>query len=120
MLALKKMARKKLAIYGAIVVFMLAGTGYLLYLNNNLAARKPLVIDSADQFKDYLPAETLATSTKIEAKKTGQPAQVKESRGGGGLDLTIFNDEKFKALTDNALIPKTAPSPGKRDPFKPN
>ncbi|OIP78612.1 MAG: hypothetical protein AUK20_03420 [Parcubacteria group bacterium CG2_30_45_37] len=120
MLALKKMASKKLAIYAAIIVLMLAGTGYLLYLNNRLAARKPLVVDGADQFKDYLPAETLATSTKIEAKKTGPSAQAKELRGGGGLDLTIFSDEKFKALMDNALIPKTAPSLGKRDPFKPN
>jgi len=120
MLALKKMASKKLAIYAAIIVLMLAGTGYLLYLNNRLAARKPLVVDGADQFKDYLPAETLATSTKIEAKKTGPSAQVKGLPAGAGLDLTIFSDEKFKALMDNALIPKTAPSLGKRDPFKPN
>ena len=97
MLALKKMASKKLVIYAAIIVFMLAGTGYLLYLNNRLAAKKPLVVDSADQ-----------------------PAQVQGLPAGHGLDLTIFSDEKFKALTDDALIPKTAPSLGKQDPFKPN
>lgn len=102
-----------------VIAIMILGIGGLLYLNGSLSAKKPLVLDSADKFQDYLPIETSASSSAASLKTT-KPAAAASAKSKSGLDLTIFSDENFKNLTDTLSTAKTKPDTGKRDPFKSN
>ncbi len=125
MLALKKISPKKLAVYVSIMVLMLGGTGYMLYLNNSLSNKKPLIIDSPAQFTNFVPGPELLGPTikppaKTELAAPGASLNAGQIKKTAGLDIGIFSSEKFKELKQNVLIQQEQPAPGKRDPFKPN
>lgn len=93
------MSAKKMAIYVVIIILMLAGTGWVLYKNRQAAAP---VLSSPGLVRPAATAET------------------EKTRYSGGLDLLIFNSEKYRALRENVVVPEGLPDTGKTDPFKPN
>lgn len=118
---------KKIAIYVFIIIIMLGGTGFMLYQNQKLVAKKPVTIDhqaqpqNTPETKAPAPAESALENNQplAENKTADQPVDVNKIKNNG-IDLTIFNSDKFKELRENILIPKEQPDVGKRDPFKPN
>jgi len=119
MLVQKKISMKKLAIYLAIIFFMLGGTVFMLYKNKNLTTRQstnvniPVILDNS-----ALVAP--ATADNQAATGTGQALNVNNFKQKSGLDLNIFSSDKFKNLQENVFIINQQTEVGKRDPFKPN
>lgn len=136
MLAQKKISTKKLAIYVSIIFFMLCGTGLMLYQNKKLATPNPTNVNLPIILNNPIPlagaTTTQANVVKINnigdinqannqpAVDSAQPLNIKNINQGGGLDLNIFSNDKFKSLQENVFIIKDQPEVGKRDPFKPN
>lgn len=131
MLALKKISTKKLAIYVFIIVLMLAGSGFMLYQNQNLTKRKSFAIDGSTRSDKFMTAEIavpggqaapnqpLADPLKTEAEPSRPPAADK-IKNNQAIDLTIFSSDKFKELKENVLIPQEDSGLGKRNPFQPD
>jgi len=101
MLVLKKMSTKKLMIYAAIIVLLLAATGLMLYQNKKLTSLRAA------------PSGGLTQPVEV-----ASPAAAK-AKNNGGLDLTIFSSEKFKELRNNISVSQERPETGKRNPFQP-
>jgi hypothetical protein len=136
MLVQKKISTKKLAIYVSIIFFMLCGTGLMLYQNKKLTTHNPTNINLPIILDNPIPL-AVATTTQENVVKINnigdinqannqpavdpaQPLNIKNINQGGGFDLNIFSNDKFKSLQENAFIIKDQPEVGKRDPFKPN
>lgn len=101
MLSQKPVSKKKLAVSAAIIVFMAAGSGFMLYKNKNLVS-----VRNAD--------------IGIEAMKLNAESYENSPDKTDSLDLKIFSSDKFKALKENAQSGKSPAEIGKRDPFSPN
>ena len=106
MLALKKIPKKKLAIYISIIILMLVGIGYMLCINQLWIFEKPMITNNPE------PSAPVATTTD-------QLNIIKLNKKNNKFDLNIFLNGKFKELKDNILIYKDKPTTGKKDPFKP-
>lgn len=130
MLALKKIATKKLAIYLSIIAIMLGGTGAMLYLNNKLTDRSVPATAGRPQVNNFIRAEVISAASQpspnqasakpLEAEpKLNQPLEASKFKNKG-FDLTIFSSEKFKELRGNTLPLRENLELGKRDPFQPN
>lgn len=124
MLVLKKISTKKLAIYLAVILFMLVGAGFMLYQNKKLTARPPVSANLSAAL-NYAPAAPAAAPKNdvpgivgVNNQAAAPPNQNLDI--SGGLDLNIFSSDKFKNLRENALLIKEPVEVGKRDPFKPN
>lgn len=135
MLALKKLSVKKIATYASVIFVMLCGTGYMLYLNNSLTNKKPLIIDNPSQFTDFVPGpagpsadsvlggagSSLSQTAKNPAiPLAGSSLNASQSKKSGALDINIFSSQKFLELKENVLIIKEPSAAGKRNPFEPN
>lgn len=128
MLVLKKLSVKKLMIYLAIIIVMLGGTGFMLYQNQKLTNRKPLVLDDPTKYDKFMEAGIAATGSgaapladPLKANATSsQPLDINKVKNNKGIDATIFSSEKFQALKENTLIIQENSGLGKRDLFKPN
>jgi len=112
MLVQKKISNKKLAASLAVIIVMIAGTAIMLYANKRLTSPGgPTIVQTA------LIAEP---SVNQVPKQPSQTINIDKLKKGGGLDLTIFNSEKFKQLKDSGFVVKQPAEVGKRDPFQPN
>ncbi|MDD4272008.1 MAG: hypothetical protein PHF50_04365 [Patescibacteria group bacterium] len=129
MLAQKKISIKKLAIYLSIILFMVSGTGFMLYQNKKLTAIKVTDVSTPAMLDNFgpLPSATTTEDNAMKIKATdnqpvmpGQTLNMSAPNQSGGLDLSIFSSDKFKNLRANIFTAKGAPEIGKRDPFRPN
>ena len=140
MLVLKKMTVKKIAIYFAVICAMLGGTGFMLYQNYKLTNNQTGIVNMPANYNAAMTggpagggAPTVAAPTAAVPLADTQPASapggkvaptqpldINKLKNNGGLDLTIFSNEKFKALKENAIAAGDQPETGKRDPFQPN
>lgn len=127
MLVLKKMTVKKIAIYFSIICIMLGGTGLMLYQNYKLTNNRAGVINAPAQYNALMqtgaagPAAPPPAAIQPAPAAGSQPVDVnKPKNNSGGLDITIFSSEKFKALKENAIASQEDPDMGKRDPFQPD
>lgn len=116
MLVRKKILIKKLAIYLAIIFFMLGGAGFMLYLNKKLAANKSTNVNSPIVFNNSAPA----AANNQAAAEPSQVLDTNKLNQSGGFNLNIFSSDKFKNLRASTLLIKERSEVGKRDPFKPN
>jgi hypothetical protein len=130
MLALKKIPIKKLVIYISIIFFMICGSAFMLYKNNQLTAYRVASVNDPIVFNESAPVATTATSsdnslevgennnqTITEPNKTINKNRINQN---SDFDLNIFSSDKFKNLQETVFIIKEQPEVGKRDPFKPN
>lgn len=130
MLVRKKISAKKLAIYIFIIVLMLGGIGFVLYRNSLLPGLKPSALDNPAPNGNALAAgvavpgdQAALDQSSADPLKTGassgQPLGASKINNQG-IDLTIFSNEKFKALEENILIYQADPALGKINIFAPN
>lgn len=127
MLVLRRISVKKLAIYISIIIVMVGGSGFMLYQNKKLTSPNPVVSNPPAvnsllmNVETVVPADQAETNQPATGNKTlNQPLNMEKIKSNGGLDLTIFDSEKFKALQENIIIPAEQIGVGKRNPFKPN
>ena len=130
MLVLKKISPKKLAIYISIILFMIFGTGIMLYENKNLSSVSSGKVNTPIIFNNYIPVVpgAIPKNNGLGAGGTNnQASQVSNKtpnfnnpNQNGGLNLNIFSSEKFINLQANSFVPKEQLEVGKRDPFKSN
>jgi hypothetical protein len=132
MLAIKKIPIKKLIIYISIIFFMICGSAFMLYKNNQLTAYRVVSVNDPVVFNNFAPVTTTATTTassssleveKINNQTITEPSQTLNKNNinqNSDFDLNIFSSDKFKNLQETVFIIKEQPEVGKRDPFKPN
>lgn len=132
MLVRKKISAKKLAIYIFIIVLMLGGIGFILYRNSLLPGLKlrPSALDNPAPNGNALAAGVFAPGDQAALdQSSADPLKTGASSGqplgaskinNQGIDLTIFSNEKFKALEENILIYQADPALGKINIFVPN
>ncbi|MBI2459629.1 MAG: hypothetical protein HYV53_03700 [Parcubacteria group bacterium] len=135
MLVLKKISIKKLAVYLAIIFFMLSGAGFMLYQNKKLSSGRPAGANlppvpavalegntpgmtGVNNPPPAEPSQVLDTKV-LDINLPARPAPAGKNNQNRGFDLNIFSSDKFKNLQENIIIKKPSAA-GKRDPFKPN
>lgn len=128
MLAQKKINKKKLIVYFAIIGAMLLGTAFLVYKNYTLTAKNkpsgaepPSAFNPSTESTDLPPVATPPLSSP--AGKTNNIGQINipvagGNKAAGGLDASILDSEKFRALRDN-IVESVPINKGRRDPFEP-
>lgn len=129
MLVRKKMSAKKLAIYLAVIFFMIGGGGLMILQGRKLTSVQPVItnlppINSAGTAPAAAPLSNFPVSPEITGANNQTAAlaapTANNSRSVGSLNLSIFSSDKFKNLLANILIAREAAEAGKTDPFKPN
>lgn len=123
MLVQKAISTKKLAISVAIILFMISGTGFMLYQNKKLTTNKPTNVNAPMVFNNAVTGAVtpvVGAPATGAAAGTGQALDMSKLNQAGGLNLSIFASDKFKNLRANTFLIKEPPEVGKRDPFKPN
>ncbi len=118
MLVQKAISTKKLAVSVAIIIFMVGGTGFMLYQNKKLTTSKATNVNPPMVFNNAVPGTAVANDQP--AGDTGQALEINKLNQSGGLNLNIFSSDKFKNLRANTSLVEEQPAVGKRDPFKPN
>lgn len=128
MLVRKKISTKKLAIYIAVVSFMIGGAGFMILQNRKLTSSRPVNVNlppTANNAALAVPGPPLNNALEI-ADVHNQTAAMPGSalsnnrQNVGSFNLNIFSSDKFKNLLASIFIAKEPAEAGKRDPFKPN
>lgn len=121
MLVLKKISVKKLAIYLAIIFFMIGGIGFMLLQNKNSAPDQPANVSQLLVTNNSAPDVSAVKVNTMAGVGSGQTLDInKNYQSVGDLNLNIFSSDKFKNLLANVFIFRDGSEVGKRDPFKPN
>lgn len=128
MLVRKKISAKKLAIYLAIIFFMIGGGGFMILQNKKLTSDRPVNVSlppAAGNAALAVPGAPLSNAAEIAGANSQLAAIPGQTAGNnlqnvGSFNLSIFSSDKFKNLLASVFIAKEPPETGKRDPFKPN
>lgn len=108
---------------------MLGGTGFLLYKNHSITARKSNqpVITTPPELNKFSQLKLADVSSATDKEGSGASATStktavstdKNKKAKGALDISILDDDKFRSLKEN-IVPKQQPvNVGRKNPFEP-